>query len=188
MTPLRPAAFLDRDNTVLRDPGFARDPDLVVLMPGAGPAIRRLNAAGIPVVIVTNQSGIARGIVTPAEYAAVTDRMHALLALDDARLTAVYHCPHLPELSGECECRKPGTLLYRQAAEEHRLDLRRSWYIGDRLTDVMAATPLGGHGLLLASGTIADDDARGRGHVVVADLTEAAEWVVSDAHRAVSAV
>ena len=186
MSSLRPAVFLDRDNTVLRDPGFARDPDLVTLMPGAGAAIRKLNDAGLPVIVVTNQSGMARGLVTPAEYAAVTDRMHALLARENATLTAVYHCPHLPELTGECECRKPGTLLYRQAAREHQLDLSRSWYVGDRLTDVLASTTLGGRGVLLASGTIADDDARDRGYCVVANLAEMAAQVTAEAPRTVS--
>ncbi len=180
MTAPTPAVFLDRDNTVLRDPGFMRDPDRVALMPGAGAAIRRLNEAGIPVIIVTNQSGMARGIVTPAEYDAVTDRMHDLLARDNATLTGVYHCPHLPELSGECECRKPGTLLYRQAAREHHLDLARSWYVGDRLTDVLAASALGGWGILLASGTIADDDARSRGYAVVETLADVVERVLAE--------
>lgn len=188
MTVPIPAAFLDRDNTVLRDPGFMRDPDLVALMPGAGAAIRRLNDSGIPVVIVTNQSGMARGIVTPAEYAAVTERMHALLARENATLTAVYHCPHLPEQNGECECRKPGILLYRQAAREHELDLQRSWYVGDRLTDVLAATTLGGRGILLASGTVADEDARDRGYDVVADLDEMVERVLAETPRAASTV
>lgn len=186
MISLTPALFLDRDNTVLRDPGFMRDPNGVVLMPGAGEAIRALNEAGVPVIIVTNQSGMARGIVTPAEYAAVTDRMRALLARDNATLTGVYHCPHLPEVSGECECRKPGTLLYREAAREHPLDLARSWYAGDRLTDVLAATTLGGHGILLASGTIADDDARDRGYSVVENLAGLVEQVLATHPRAAS--
>ncbi len=188
MTSLTPAVFLDRDNTVLRDPGFMRDPGRVALLPGAGAAIRRLNEAGLPVIIVTNQSGMARGIVTPAEYAAVTERMHALLARDNATLTGVYHCPHLPELSGECECRKPGTLLYRHAAREHHLDLERSWYVGDRLTDVLAASTLGGHGILLANGTIADDDARDRGYAVVQDLAGVAERVLAESARSASLI
>ncbi len=148
----RAAVFLDRDGTLIDDPGYLRDPALVRLLPGAGAAVARLNAAGIPVVMVSNQSGIARGLLTEAEYVAVQARLRAVLAAERAHLDAEYFCPHLPEVSGPCDCRKPGVLFYRQAALTLDLDLEASWWVGDRLRDVLPAETLGGHGLLVHTG------------------------------------
>jgi D-glycero-D-manno-heptose 1,7-bisphosphate phosphatase len=148
----RPAVFLDRDGTLIEDRHYLRDPTGVQLLPGAAEAVRRLNAAGRVVVVVTNQSGIARGLLTEADYAATSRRLAELLAAGGAQLDAQYHCPHHPDLSGACECRKPGTLLYRRAAADFGLDLGRSWWIGDRLRDVAAAGALGGRGLLVRTG------------------------------------
>ncbi len=187
MMTLTPAVFLDRDNTVLHDPGFLRNPDLVAMLPGAGTAIARLNAAGIPVVIITNQSGLARGTLSQADYDGVTKRMHALLDAAGAHLDGVYYCPHLPEITGPCTCRKPGPKLYEQAAADLNIDLGRSWYVGDRLTDALAATTFGGMGIVLESGTCADQDARERGYHVVKTLEEVATEVIasctSTSHR-----
>jgi histidinol-phosphate phosphatase family protein len=148
----RPAVFLDRDGTLIEDRGYLRDPDQVALLPGASGAVRRLDLAGLPVVVVTNQSGIARGLLTEDDYLATARRLDALLAADGARLAGHYHCPHLPEVSGPCECRKPGALLYRQAAADLALDLTRSWWVGDRVRDVAAARELGGRGILVLTG------------------------------------
>jgi len=92
----RPAVFLDRDGTLIEDRGYLRDPDQVALLPGASGAVRRLDLAGLPVVVVTNQSGIARGLLTEDDYLATARRLDALLAADGARLAGHYHCPHLP--------------------------------------------------------------------------------------------
>jgi D-glycero-D-manno-heptose 1,7-bisphosphate phosphatase len=148
----RPAVFLDRDGTVVRDPGYLRQPERVELLPGAAAAIGRLNAAGWPVIVVTNQSGISRGLVSRAEYEAVAARVEELLGDADAHVDAMYFCPHAPERDGPCACRKPGLALFRQAAEEHRLDLGASWWVGDRLGDLLPATALGGRGILVQTG------------------------------------
>ena len=147
----RPAAFLDRDGTIIVDADYPNDPDGVELLPGAAHAIARLNAAGMPVVVITNQSGIARGLVTNAQYEAVRARVAQLLAAEGARLDATYHCPHHPEFSGPCECRKPGTLLYTSAAADMALDPEHSFYVGDRWRDVAPALSLGGSGILVPS-------------------------------------
>lgn len=145
----RAAVFLDRDGTLIEDTGYLARADQVRLLPGAAEAVRRLRAAGYAAVVVTNQSGIARGLLTEADYAATAERLASLLAAEGASLDAQYHCPHLPQITGPCECRKPGTLLYRRAAAELDLDLRESWWIGDRSRDVEPAAALGGRGLLL---------------------------------------
>ena len=147
----RPAAFLDRDGTLIRDVNFIGRPEQVELIPGAAAAVRRLNQAGIPAVVITNQSGIARGYFSEADYERVHERLLALLAKEGARLDAAYHCPHHPDVGGACECRKPGTLLYRRAIAEHSIDAAGSWYIGDRLRDVLPAHELGGHGIMVPS-------------------------------------
>ncbi len=146
---MRPAVFLDRDGTLIENPGFLSRPEQVRLLPGAAEAVRAVNQAGRLAVVVTNQSGIARGLLTEADYASTAARLEALLAAGGARLDAQYHCPHLPELTGPCECRKPGTLLYRRAAEELGADLARSWWIGDAARDVAPAAALGGAGAVL---------------------------------------
>jgi D-glycero-D-manno-heptose 1,7-bisphosphate phosphatase len=146
---VRRAVFLDRDGTIIEDSGYIADPTAVRLLPGAAPAIARLNRAGLPAVVVTNQSGIARGLLDEAAYASTKRRLDDLLAAAGAHLDAHYHCPHHPDLTGACECRKPGPLLYRRAADEHGLDLAGSWWVGDRLRDVLPAERFGGKGLLI---------------------------------------
>ena len=144
-----PAVFLDRDGTIIRDAHYLSAPAQVELLPGAAGAIRRLNEAGWRTVVVTNQSGIARGRITEAQFDGVTTRLTELLAENGARIDATYMCPHHPDFTGPCECRKPGTLLFRRAAWELELDPRRSWYVGDKLRDVIPARELGGTGILV---------------------------------------
>jgi len=147
----RAAVFLDRDGTLIRDWHHVGRPEQVELLPGVGDAVRRLNEAGWPVIVVTNQSGIARGLFTQTDYERVRARTEELLAEHGARLDGTYMCPHHPDFTGPCECRKPGTLLYRQAAEAHALDLRGSWYVGDKLRDVLPARAFGGRGVLVSN-------------------------------------
>ncbi len=176
----KPAVFLDRDGTLIEDPGYLGDPARVRLLPGAGEAIRQLNEADLRAIVVTNQSGIARGRFTIDDYFAIERRVNELLLTEGARLDAHYFCPHLPEITGPCECRKPGTLLYRQAAERFGLDLRASWWIGDRLRDVEPAKTLGGMGILVdtGAGAGAAEPARHEGFVVVADLAAAVRFLL----------
>ncbi len=149
---LRPAAFLDRDGTIMVEKGFLADPAGVELIPGAVDGLRALRRRGFALVVVTNQSGIARGLYRLDQFQAVQDRLEALLAAEGIRLDGVFLCPHHPEFGGECECRKPLPGLYLQAARQLGLDLGRSLFIGDRLSDVDAAETLGGTGILLRTG------------------------------------
>lgn len=154
----RPAVFLDRDGTIIRDFHYMGKPHQVELIAGVGAAIRRLNDAGLPVIVVTNQSGIARGFFTESDYQRVRERIESLLAESGAHLDATYMCPHHPDFGGPCECRKPGTLLFSRAAKEHDLDLTRSWFVGDKLRDVIPAAALGGSGILVATDETSDSD------------------------------
>ncbi|HKT08595.1 MAG TPA: HAD family hydrolase [Gemmatimonadaceae bacterium] len=155
---MRPAVFLDRDGTVNVDTGYVRRAADVALIPGAARAIARLNAAHVPVVVVTNQSGLGRGIMSSAEYVGVRDRVAELLREQArAHVDATYECPHDPRL-GECACRKPGTALFARAAHDLDLALDRSWYVGDRWRDIAPALELGGEGILVPSASTPDDD------------------------------
>lgn len=155
---LRPAAFLDRDGTIIHDAEYLRDPTCIQLLRGAAAAIARLNEAGIPVIVVTNQSGIARGLLTVEDYERVRQRLDEMLAASGARVDATMMCPHHPDFTGPCNCRKPGVLLYEQAAAAHGLDLGRSVYVGDRWRDVAPAVHFGGRGFMVRSGAATDDD------------------------------
>lgn len=145
----RPAVFLDRDGTVIEDPGYLGDPAGVRLLPGAAAAIARLNRAGLPVILVTNQSGIGRGIYDEAAFRSVQRRLTELLEREGARLDAVYFCPHAPDRNPPCDCRKPALGLFRRAAAEHRIDLASSYFVGDRARDLAPAAEWGGTGILV---------------------------------------
>ncbi len=177
------AVFLDRDGTIVEDPGFLHEPEKVTLLPGAAEAIRRLNIADYRVVIVTNQSGIARGRYTVDDYEAVQRRLVELLAARGARIDGAYVCPHHPQLSGPCDCRKPGLKLFREAAEAFDIDFSRSWWVGDRLSDVQPARLLGGGGILVATGegNLHQGQARALGVMVVADLAAAVQEILTTA-------
>jgi D-glycero-D-manno-heptose 1,7-bisphosphate phosphatase len=177
----RRAVFLDRDGTIIEDAGYIRDPAGVRLLSGAARAIARLNGHGLIVVVVTNQSGIARGLLTLDEYGATERRVDELLTLQGAHLDAHYFCPHLPELNGPCDCRKPGSLLYRQAAERFGIDLSRSWWVGDRIRDVLPAESFGARGILVLTGageSEARDPQAGR-FMQTTDLPAATDVILS---------
>lgn len=147
---LRPAVFLDRDGTLIVDRHYLADPEGVELLPGAGEAVARLNAAGFVVVLATNQSGIGRGYFTAQQYGAVHARLVRELARHGARLDAEYHSPDFQDGDADAD-RKPGAGMFLRAAREHGVDLARSWWIGDRRRDVEAAGRFGARGFLVCS-------------------------------------
>ena len=150
MNPFPSAVFLDRDGTIIEDVHYLARPEQVKLIDGAAEAIARINSLLVPVFVVTNQSGIGRGLFTVEDHDLVTKRLDELLAESGATIDASYYCPHAPDV--ECECRKPGTLLYRNAKSDHpEIDLSRSLYVGDRLRDVEPSVTLGGNGVLVPS-------------------------------------
>jgi D-glycero-D-manno-heptose 1,7-bisphosphate phosphatase len=176
----RRAVFLDRDGTIIEDAGYLQDPAQVRLLPGAGPAISRLNAAGWLTLVVTNQSGIARGLLSENDYYRTERRLDELLAESGARIDAHYFCPHLPEVTGQCECRKPGLLLYRQAAERFDIELPRSWWVGDRARDVLPSAAFGARAILVL-GSLAEAAGGSVPHRVLqsADLAGAVNLILA---------
>ncbi len=160
------AVFLDRDGTIIDDLGYIDEPQKVRLLPGAADAIRRMRAAGHRVVIVSNQSGIARGLLDEAVLAKVQARLEELLEREGASLDGAYYCPFLdgPEAVVEAyrrnsELRKPRPGMLFQAARELGIDLKKSWMIGDSPSDVAAGQRAGCRTILLRAdgqGEIAD--------------------------------
>jgi D-glycero-D-manno-heptose 1,7-bisphosphate phosphatase len=151
------AVFLDRDGTIMVEAHYPSDPESVLLLPGALEALRRLRAAGFALVLVTNQSGIARGLYSEEDFRSVQARLETLLDEGGVRLDAVLFCPHHPDFTGPCDCRKPGLGMYRQAEAELELDLAASIYVGDRVRDALPALQTGGAGYLVRTGHGADE-------------------------------
>ncbi len=153
----RPAAFLDRDGTLIVERDFLGDPDGVQILPGVPEAIRLLNAWGYWVIGVSNQSGIARGYYGAKEVEAVNERVIETLAKENAYLNRIYYCPHLPEISiahnePECDCRKPATGMIENAKRDYPIDLAGSFVAGDRVADVGLAHNARLPGLLVLTG------------------------------------
>jgi D-glycero-D-manno-heptose 1,7-bisphosphate phosphatase len=153
-----PAVFFDRDGTLIEDPGFLRDPDGVRLSPGAAEALCRLRRAGYSIIVVTNQSGIARGLFDEATLKAIHERMRRLFAEEGATIDAIYYCPYLdgPEAVVEryrrnSDLRKPASGMYTLAAREHDIDLAASWSIGDSARDTAAGKAAGCRTIQLVS-------------------------------------
>lgn len=143
---------------MIREGPYLSDPRDVELLPNAGSAITLLNERGIPVVIVTNQSGIGRGLYSAAAFEAVQAELEARLGELGAHVDAVYHCPHDPERI-DCRCRKPGTALFERASRDMGgFSLSEALYIGDQMRDVIPGLALGGRAVLLLSADDSSDE------------------------------
>lgn len=173
----RRAVFLDRDGTLIVEREYLADPAGVLLVPGAVAALRRLRAAGYLLVVVTNQSGIGRGLYTEEDYQAVKARLDALLVAEGVPLDGTWHCPDDPRL-GDSPCRKPNPGMYLSAAQALGVDLAASSYVGDRLGDVLPARTFGGRGVLVRTGYGAEQRDVPSWVEVVEDLPAAAELLV----------
>jgi len=150
------AVFWDRDNTLMADPGYLSDPYQVALLPGAAEALRRASAAGYENIVVSNQSGVARGLFDEPTLERIHDRLCALLAAEGARLDAIYYCPYLPgdeavveQYRQDSDLRKPKPGMLVKASLERRIDLPASWSVGDALRDVQAGRAAGCRTILL---------------------------------------
>ncbi|RUM41474.1 MAG: D,D-heptose 1,7-bisphosphate phosphatase [Desulfobulbus sp.] len=184
------AVFLDRDGTINEQMGYINHISRFILLPGVGKAISRLNDQNIPVVVVTNQSGLARGYFPPSLLEDVNKQMTQELAEDGAHIDGLYICPHHPEAKQEeyrkkCTCRKPQTGLLEQAAEELGLDLERSFMVGDRWSDLKCGAAAGASSVLVLTGYGRGDQKYiGPGQqiqpaFVADDLHAAVDWILS---------
>ncbi len=168
------AVFLDRDGTINEDVGYLDDPADVKLLDGVADAIRLLNQRGLKIIIITNQSGVARGYLTEEQLQGVNRRVVELLEKQGARVDAIYYCPHHPE--DGCNCRKPMPGLLERASEELHVELEGSYMVGDKHTDVLTAKSAGVKGVLVGENPEPCDDA----HHVCRTLYDAVRWILKD--------
>ncbi len=171
----RPAVFLDRDGTLIDELEYLGDPDKVVLYPGVHDALINLNKAGYLLIVVTNQSGVARGYFTLEDALAVNYKMVRMLADLGAKIHGIYFCPHLPD--DGCPCRKPAPGMVQKAETDFNVDLANSWIIGDTDKDVLLGPEAGVRSLLVKTGK-QDKGVVPSGVPVVTDLNEAARYIL----------
>ena len=193
-TPRQPAVFMDRDGCLTEEVGYVNHPSRIRLLPRTAEAVRRLNRAGVAAVMVTNQTGIARGYFSEETLHATNARMETELEAVGARLDGIYVCMHHPTegeppYRADCDCRKPRPGLLTRAAAELGLDLRTSVMVGDKFSDVAAGQAAGAAGVLVLTGYGRGEWEYGR-HAqdvkpdhVAEDLLDAVEWTLA---RAVS--
>ncbi len=171
--------FLDRDGTINVEIDYLHQPELVQLEHTVGTAIARMNAAGFFVVVVTNQAGIARQYYGVDDLNAVNQRISELLEPFGAHVDAWYFCPHHPDVTGDCACRKPNTGMLTMAARDHHLDLASSWMIGDKLIDVQAGINAGCRSIMVTTGYgMAQQSLVPEGVPVVTRLNDAVDIIV----------
>lgn len=186
------AVFLDKDGTLIDDVPYNVDPGLIALATGAGEGLAQLRASGFRLIVVSNQSGVARGFFEEDALGAVWRRINKLLREFGVKLDGFYYCPHHPEgiiaeHAIECDCRKPAPGLILRAAREHGVDLKRSWFIGDILDDVEAAHLAGCRAALIDNGNETEwkRSPLRWPEIVAADVAEAARLIIRN-HEAAS--
>jgi D-glycero-D-manno-heptose 1,7-bisphosphate phosphatase len=182
--PKGAAVFLDRDGTLIREVNYLTAPEQIDILPGVAPALRCLRTHGFKLVMVTNQSVVARGALSEGGLQKIHAEIVGRLAQDGAVLDAIYYCPHHPtEGLGDyrivCDCRKPKPGMIRRAAEELAIDAALSYVVGDQLSDIELAGAVGATGILLGWDEAAKDGALPLNVPVAANLAGAAEWILT---------
>ena len=189
---MRPAIFLDRDGTMIEDAGYLTRAEDIAFYPWTVDAIRALNRAGFTIVVVTNQSAIARGLLTEAGLAEIHERLDERLQAGGARVAAYYYCPHHPDgpvaaYATKCDCRKPACGLVDRAVRDLDLDPARSFVVGDKWVDVGLARGVGAISVLVRTGYGAAEEATPpsdlQADAIVDNLAAAASWILQNEPR-----
>jgi len=180
--------FLDRDGTMIRDKHYLSDPEKIEFYDGVLSSLRRLRQSGYQLVLVTNQSGVARGLMTENDVQAVHDRLEQYLADEEIDLLDIYYAPYHPEaddpryLEGK-EFRKPRPGMLKQAGRDHGIDFSASYMIGDKLSDIQAGNRSGCKSILVKTGkgeeTVQSEETVPANHIA-ADFPGAVDWILSD--------
>ena len=171
--------LLDRDGTVIEDRHYLADPDGVALLPGAVEGLRKLGAAGYRLALLTNQSGIGRGLFSEDDMHRVHERLRALLVAHGVELDGIFFCPHGPDEA--CDCRKPAPGLFMQAAARLGARPERTCIVGDKAIDVRLAKNVGARGILVRTGYGAREAAAAapEADAITDDLSTAADWIIA---------
>jgi len=185
------AVFVDRDGVISEEVGYIGDRDRLRLIPQSADAVKLINQSGLKIIVITNQSGVARGYFSEEMLGHIHRKMEQLLSDQGASLDAIYYCPHHPEGTVEayrrqCACRKPAAGLLIKAAQEHAIDVASSYLVGDKHTDIECAHRAGAKGILVLTGYGKDElrkinsGALAQPEYVAADLLDAVQWIIKD--------
>jgi D-glycero-D-manno-heptose 1,7-bisphosphate phosphatase len=185
------AVFMDRDGTISEETGYLKDPCDLKILPGAFDAIKLINENQIKAVVITNQSGVARGYFSEETVGKTHLRLRELLGGKGAHLDGIYYCPHHPEIGPpeyrkKCNCRKPALGMLRLASTELEIDLSHSYVIGDKLTDIEPAYKVGAKGILVLTGygkeqmESLNERSKKQPHYIARDILEAVNWILQD--------
>ncbi len=184
MKPQEVGVFFDRDGTINVDLDYLADPDKLQLIPGAAKAIKEANELGVRVFVITNQSGVARGLYREEDVLAVHHRLERVLKDSGARIDALFYCPHHPDYGiapyrKVCKCRKPSTGMLREAQKSFGIDLRASFVVGDKCTDVKTGKNAGCGTVLVLTGYGAteSDDCGAEADFVAQDIYDAWKYI-----------
>ncbi|HEY4514286.1 MAG TPA: HAD family hydrolase [Candidatus Paceibacterota bacterium] len=182
------AVFLDRDGVINEETAYLHDPKNLRLIAGAASAIRKLNEQNVPIIVITNQAGVAKGYYQESEIEMLHSALAEILKTEGAHIDRFYYCPHHPEGKGEyqkvCDCRKPMPGLLLQAAKDFNLEIKRCVFVGDKVSDIGAGVAAGARTILVMTGYGKEvwqswEQPFQPDHVA-ADLPDAVEWLLSE--------
>lgn len=176
------AVFIDRDGTINVDVHYLDDPDKFEMYPGVGEGVKILKDSGFKIIIITNQSGIARGYFTEKQLSDIHEKMKKEFREFDVVLDGIYYCPHHPDEN--CNCRKPNTVLFEKAIKEHNIDVEKSYMIGDKILDVGAGKKIGAGTIIIPEPHIKDEFISKKNEwkytpdCIADDFMDAVEWIL----------
>jgi len=180
------AVFLDRDGTIVEDVGYLNDPADLKFIPGSIEAIKKLNQAGFKVVVITNQAGVARGLITENMLQTIDKTLHKWILSGDAHLDGLYYCPHHPEHGSypykqACECRKPHPGLLKKAERDLKIDLSKSFMVGDKSSDIEAGKTAGTKTVFVTTGKGQKEknELKEQPNHIAANLSQAVDWILN---------
>lgn len=177
------AVFLDRDGTLIAEKNYLKMIRDVKILPGVPDALSTLRQAGYKLILITDQSGVARGYLTEKKLGAIHKHLQKLLARSNAQLDAIYYCPHHPD--DGCRCRKPGLALVKEAKKHFNIDLRKSFSVGDKIKDFEFGQRMGGKGIFVLTGHGAEESKKltkkgaPKPDKTAKNMTDAARWILS---------
>lgn len=176
------AVFIDRDGTINVDVHYLNEPDRFEMYPGIGEGVKKLKDSGFKIIVITNQSGIARGYFTEKQLSKIHERMKKEFLKFNVTLNGIYYCPHHPEDS--CNCRKPNIGLFEKAIKEHNIDVKKSFMLGDKILDIGAGKKISVRTVLIPEPHIREqflskkNDWEYNPDYVANDFMDAVEWVL----------
>lgn len=187
------AVFLDRDGTINKDVGYPRSFSSIEIFSYSYEAIRKLNEAGLLAVIVTNQSGIGRGLIQESELLEIHHKLEASFARHNARIDGIYYCPHYlyspdPEYRNDCQCRKPNPGMAQKAAEDFNIDTSQSYMVGDKVEDILFGVHIKAKPILCLTGfgqeSLPKLEEKGiRPAFVAKTLLDAVDWILREENK-----